>query len=92
MTSADRFPTPGIPQHITYSGPFSYWEEHDSMNTTTTESQAPEPYDVAILGAGMAGGMLGAALARNGVKVLLIDAGVHPASRWGSRRFPTPRR
>ena len=35
-------------------------------------------YDVAILGSGIAGGMLGAVLARNGVKVLLIDAGTHP--------------
>jgi FADH2 O2-dependent halogenase len=35
-------------------------------------------YDVAILGSGMAGGMLSAVLARNGVKVLLIDAGTHP--------------
>jgi hypothetical protein len=51
----------------------------------------PTVYDVAILGSGMAGGMLGAVLARNGVKVLLIDAGVHPRSsgklswiRWGT--------
>jgi FADH2 O2-dependent halogenase len=35
-------------------------------------------YDVAILGSGMAGSMLSAVLARNGVKVLLIDAGTHP--------------
>ncbi|WP_059008583.1 NAD(P)/FAD-dependent oxidoreductase [Streptomyces specialis] len=58
------------------------------MNTTTTEPQAPEPYDVAILGAGMAGGMLGAALARNGVKVLLIDAGVHPRFAVGESTIP----
>ncbi|MET8690816.1 tryptophan 7-halogenase [Streptomyces sp. NPDC004732] len=45
-------------------------------------------YDVAILGAGMAGGMLGAVLARNGVKVLLIDAGVHPRFAVGESTIP----
>ena len=52
---------------------------------TTTESQR---YDVAILGAGMAGGMLGAVLARNGVKVLLIDAGTHPRFAVGESTIP----
>jgi FADH2 O2-dependent halogenase len=47
-----------------------------------------EPYDVAILGAGMAGGMLGAVLARNGVKVLLIDAGTHPRFAVGESTIP----
>jgi FADH2 O2-dependent halogenase len=45
-------------------------------------------YDVAILGSGMAGGMLGAVLARNGVKVLLIDAGVHPRFAVGESTIP----
>jgi FADH2 O2-dependent halogenase len=36
------------------------------------------PYDVIILGSGMAGSVLGAVLARNGASVLLVDAGVHP--------------
>jgi tetracycline 7-halogenase / FADH2 O2-dependent halogenase len=47
-----------------------------------------EPYDVAILGAGMAGGVLGAVLARNGVKVLLIDAGSHPRFAVGESTIP----
>jgi len=37
-----------------------------------------ERFDVAILGVGMAGGVLGAVLARHGVRVLLIDADTHP--------------
>jgi FADH2 O2-dependent halogenase len=45
-------------------------------------------YDVAILGSGMAGGMLGAVLARNGVDVLLIDAGVHPRFAVGESTIP----
>lgn len=49
---------------------------------------AHERYDVAILGAGMAGGMLGAVLARNGVKVLLIDAGTHPRFAVGESTIP----
>ncbi|MFD0430980.1 NAD(P)-binding protein [Streptomyces zhihengii] len=54
-----------------------------------TKKTPENQYDVAILGSGMAGGMLGAVLARNGVKVLLLDAGTHPASRWASRRSRT---
>ncbi len=50
------------------------------MNTTV--------YDVAILGSGMAGGMLGSVLARNGVKVLLIDAGTHPRFAVGESTIP----
>lgn len=58
------------------------------MNTTDTERQPDVRYDVAILGAGMAGGMLGAVLARNGVKVLLIDAGTHPRFAVGESTIP----
>ena len=54
------------------------------MNSTPS----PDRYDVAILGAGMAGGMLGAVLARNGVKVLLIDAGTHPRFAVGESTIP----
>lgn len=57
----------------------------DPMNT---KDHAQERYDVAILGAGMAGGMLGAVLARNGVKVLLIDAGTHPRFAVGESTIP----
>jgi FADH2 O2-dependent halogenase len=52
------------------------------------KAPADPTYDVAILGAGMAGGMLGAVLARNGVKVLLMDAGTHPRFAVGESTIP----
>jgi tetracycline 7-halogenase / FADH2 O2-dependent halogenase len=52
------------------------------MNTSS------DHYDVAILGAGLAGAMLGAVLARNGVNVLLIDAGTHPRFAVGESTIP----
>lgn len=58
------------------------------MNTIATQSHRDDHYDVAILGAGMAGGMLGAVLARNGVKVALIDAGTHPRFAVGESTIP----
>lgn len=45
-------------------------------------------YDVAILGAGIAGSMLAAVLARNDVRVLLIDAGTHPRFAVGESTIP----
>ncbi|MCZ7413499.1 MULTISPECIES: NAD(P)/FAD-dependent oxidoreductase [unclassified Streptomyces] len=45
-------------------------------------------YDVAIIGAGMGGSVLGAALSRNGVRVLLIDHGVHPRFAVGEAATP----
>ena len=45
-------------------------------------------YDVAIIGAGMAGGILGSVLARNGLKVLLLDAGTHPRFAVGESTIP----
>ncbi|WP_405792642.1 NAD(P)/FAD-dependent oxidoreductase [Streptomyces sp. NBC_01506] len=47
-----------------------------------------ERYDVAILGAGMAGGTLAAVLARHGVSVLVIDAGTHPRFAVGESTIP----
>ncbi|KRV50548.1 FAD-dependent oxidoreductase [Wenjunlia vitaminophila] len=47
-----------------------------------------QQFDVAILGSGIGGGMLGAALARNRVKVLLIDSGVHPRFAVGEATTP----
>lgn len=47
-----------------------------------------DSYDVAILGSGLAGGMLGAVLARNGVKVLLLDGGTHPRFAVGESTIP----
>lgn len=35
-------------------------------------------YDVAIIGSGIGGSTLGAILARNGLKVLILEAGIHP--------------
>lgn len=58
------------------------------MSTAIRKLQPGEAYDVAILGAGMAGGMLGAVLARNGVRVLLIDAGSHPRFAVGESTIP----
>ncbi|MFE5584813.1 NAD(P)/FAD-dependent oxidoreductase [Kitasatospora sp. NPDC056531] len=45
-------------------------------------------YDVVILGSGIAGSTLGAVLARNGVKVLLADAGTHPRFAVGESMIP----
>jgi FADH2 O2-dependent halogenase len=57
--------------------------------TATSASPAHQnTYDVAILGAGMAGSMLGAVLARNGVRVLLLDAGTHPRFAIGESTIP----
>lgn len=45
-------------------------------------------FDVAILGSGVAGSMLAAILARNGVDVLLVDASVHPKFAIGESTIP----
>jgi len=42
-----------------------------------------EQFDVAILGAGFEGGMLGTILAHSGAKVVIIDAGTHPRFALG---------
>lgn len=49
---------------------------------------ANQRYEVAILGAGIAGSMLAAVLARNGVRVLLVDAGLHPRFAVGESTIP----
>jgi FADH2 O2-dependent halogenase len=58
------------------------------VNTTANELRDDKRYDVAILGAGMAGGTLAAVLARHGVKVLIIDAGLHPRFAVGESTIP----
>ncbi|WP_207928975.1 tryptophan 7-halogenase [Actinomadura sp. 6K520] len=58
------------------------------MQSNTSAPRRAEHFDVAILGSGMAGGMLGAILARNGVSVLLLDAGVHPRFAVGESTIP----
>ncbi|WP_433325190.1 NAD(P)/FAD-dependent oxidoreductase [Spirillospora sp. CA-294931] len=52
---------------------------------TTTKN---ELFDVAILGSGFAGSMLGAILARNGAKVLLLDSKSHPKFAIGESTIP----
>ncbi|WP_280316287.1 NAD(P)/FAD-dependent oxidoreductase [Nocardia abscessus] len=52
--------------------------------TPPTDTQ----YDVAILGAGIAGSTLATILARHNLKVLLIDAGVHPRFAVGESTIP----
>ncbi|MFJ9818065.1 NAD(P)/FAD-dependent oxidoreductase [Streptomyces sp. NPDC101151] len=58
------------------------------MQNSRSAQRRADQYDVAILGSGMAGGMLGAVLARNGVKVLLLDAGTHPRFAVGESTIP----
>ncbi|MFG2910096.1 NAD(P)/FAD-dependent oxidoreductase [Kitasatospora sp. NPDC048286] len=58
------------------------------MQPTSGTSPRKNQYDVAILGSGMAGGMLGAVLARHGVSVLLLDAGTHPRFAVGESTIP----
>jgi FADH2 O2-dependent halogenase len=45
-------------------------------------------YDVAILGAGLAGTMLGTILSRQGLRVLVLEAGVHPRFAIGESLIP----
>jgi FADH2 O2-dependent halogenase len=47
-----------------------------------------ERFDVAILGTGITGSILGALLARNGVKTLLIEQGTHPRFAIGESTVP----
>jgi FADH2 O2-dependent halogenase len=47
-----------------------------------------DTYDVAILGTGIAGTMLGAILARNGANVLMVDADAHPKFAIGESTIP----
>ncbi|UED88036.1 NAD(P)/FAD-dependent oxidoreductase [Streptomyces profundus] len=58
------------------------------MNTTDNRSRDTGRHDVIVLGAGMAGGALASVLARNGVRVLVIDAGVHPRFAVGESTIP----
>lgn len=59
----------------------------DLQHSSSARPRSNE-FDVAILGSGMAGGLLGAVLARNGVRVLLLDAGTHPRFAVGESTIP----
>ena len=41
-------------------------------------NQEQTKFDVAIIGSGINGSLLGAILARNGQKVIIFEAGAHP--------------
>jgi tetracycline 7-halogenase / FADH2 O2-dependent halogenase len=58
------------------------------LTTALRDKEINPRYDVAILGAGIAGSMLAAVLARNGVRVLLVDAGSHPRFAVGESTIP----
>ena len=45
-------------------------------------------YDVAIIGSGIAGTMLGAILAKQKLNVVIIDAGTHPRFAVGESMVP----
>jgi tetracycline 7-halogenase / FADH2 O2-dependent halogenase len=47
-----------------------------------------EPYDVTILGTGIAGTVLATILARQGLKILMIDSGSHPRFAVGEATTP----
>lgn len=49
--------------------------------------KGPE-YDVIILGAGLAGSILGAIMARHGARTLIVDAGSHPRFAVGESMIP----
>ena len=51
-------------------------------------SEAGRTYDVAILGTGLGGTLLGAILAANGLDVLLLEQGVHPRFAIGESTIP----
>ncbi|MEE1931084.1 NAD(P)/FAD-dependent oxidoreductase [Streptomyces sp. TRM 70351] len=65
-----------------------------SRSTTPSDTAGqPAPgsrpqYDVAILGSGLAGSTLAACLAKNGAKVLILDAGSHPRFAIGESTIP----
>lgn len=45
-------------------------------------------YDVAIIGSGISGAMLGGILAKQGIRTLIIDAGTHPHFAVGESMIP----
>ncbi|MCW1094145.1 tryptophan 7-halogenase [Streptomyces sp. RS2] len=62
-------------------------QEQDPENKAPALLKNPE-HDVIILGAGIAGSILGAILARNGARVLIVDASSHPRFAVGESMIP----
>lgn len=54
---------------------------------TTGAGKKPD-HDVVILGSGLAGSIIAACLAKNGINVLVIDAGQHPRFAVGESTIP----
>lgn len=55
---------------------------------TSTTSRGSNRYHVAILGTGIGGTILGAILAKHGLRVLLLEQGVHPRFAIGESTVP----
>lgn len=61
----------------------------DSFRTThTADGDAGGRYDVAIIGAGIAGTLLAAILGRHGVRTVVVDGGTHPRFAVGESTIP----
>ncbi|MFJ2813268.1 NAD(P)/FAD-dependent oxidoreductase [Streptomyces sp. NPDC087294] len=58
------------------------------MTRVASSPPHADRYDVALIGSGLAGGILGTVLARNGVRVLLLDATTHPRFAVGESTIP----
>lgn len=63
-------------------------EPSPRMRSAPASMPESDQYDVAILGSGLAGTVLAACLARNGVRVLILDAGSHPRFAIGESTIP----
>ncbi|MFI0480132.1 NAD(P)/FAD-dependent oxidoreductase [Actinomadura sp. 9N215] len=64
--------------------------QNTGKNRSRRTAAKPEPpsHDVVILGSGLAGTITAACLARNGVSVLVLDAGQHPRFAIGESTIP----
>lgn len=51
-------------------------------------TKTPNRWDVAILGSGVGGSILGAILSRHGLRVLIVELGVHPRFAIGESTVP----
>lgn len=58
------------------------------MTPSGAETASSSRFDVAILGTGIAGTLLGAILARHGARVLMLDRGCHPRFAIGESTVP----